>query len=120
MVKGSELIVELVWRHHTMPLCPLRQHLLLHDHRGRLGVALVRLVAHDAVAQAFVVCLQVRQGYTHAKSSWVASRNTIAGVRSTISRIFRACAVVAMNGSTSASVSVGCGRKIKRSTPMAA
>ena len=47
-------------------MCTLLQNLLLHDHRSRLGVALVRLVAHDAVAQAFVVCLQVRQGDTHA------------------------------------------------------
>ena len=47
-------------------MCTLLQNLFLHDHGGRLGVALVRLVAHDAVAQAFVVCLQVRQGYPHA------------------------------------------------------
>ena len=35
----------------------------------------MRLVAHDTVAQAFVVYLQVRQGYPHAQLDTLSSEN---------------------------------------------
>ncbi len=66
MVKGSELIVELIWRHHVMPKCPCYKTCFSVTTRSA-QVALMRLVAHDAVAkERFDVTLRQRAACTWA------------------------------------------------------